>query len=82
MANQRLPERTRFDEGREASMGTVLTFPAARPARDGLAPQAGSATVIILPVVRVERYDDDPPGHAEPTSSSPGRKRRRRASRT
>ena len=63
-------------------MGTVLTFPAARPARDGIALQAGSATVIILPVVRVEHYDDDPPGHAEPTSSSPGRKRRRRASRT
>ena len=62
-------------------MGTVLTFPAARPARDGL-PQAGSATVIILPVVRIERYDDDPSGNAEPTSSSPGRKRRRRASRT
>jgi hypothetical protein len=63
-------------------MGTVLTFPAARSsARDGIAP-AGSATVIILPVVRVEHYDDDPPGHAEPTSSSPGRKRRRRASRT
>jgi hypothetical protein len=62
-------------------MGTVLTFPAARPARDGLAPQAGSATVIILPVVRIEHYDDDPPGHAEPTSSSPSRKRRRRASR-
>ena len=64
-------------------MGTVLTFPAARSAaRDGIAPQAGSATVIILPVVRVEHYDDDPPGNAEPTSSSPGRKRRRRASRT
>jgi hypothetical protein len=64
-------------------MGTVVTFPAARSAaRDGIAPQAGSATVIILPVVRVERYDDDPPRHAEPSSSSPGRKRRRRASRT
>jgi hypothetical protein len=63
-------------------MGTVVTFPAARSARDGILPQAGSATVIILPVVRIERYDDDPPGHAEPSSSSPGRKRRRRATRT
>jgi len=62
-------------------MGTVVTFPTARSVRDGI-PQAGSATVIILPVVRIERYDDDPPGHAEPSSSSPGRKRRRRASRT
>ena len=63
-------------------MGIVVTFPAARSAvRDGIARQAGSATVIILPVVRIERYEDDPPGHAEPSSSSPGRKRRRRASR-
>jgi hypothetical protein len=82
MANQCLPKRARRDEGREASMGTVLTFPSARPARDGISPRAGSATVIILPVVRIEHYDDDPPGHAEPTSSSSGRKRRRRASRT
>ena len=64
-------------------MGIVVTFPAARSgARDGVAPQVGSATVIILPVVRIERYDDDPPGNAEPSTSSPGRKRRRRASRT
>jgi len=61
----------------------VVTFPAARPVgRDGIAPEAGSATVIILPVIRIERYDEDPPRHAEPSSSSPGRKRRRRASRT
>jgi len=64
-------------------MGTVLTFPSARSGvRDGIAPQAGSATVIILPVVRIERYDEDPPRHAEPSTSSPGRKRRRRASRS
>jgi hypothetical protein len=64
-------------------MGIVVTFPAARSvARDAIVPQAGSATVIILPVVRVERYDDEPPRHAEPSSSSPGRKRRRRASRS
>ena len=64
-------------------MGTVLTFPAARPgARDSIARQAGSATVIILPVVRIERYDDDPPGNAEPSTSSSSRKRRRRASRS
>jgi len=61
-------------------MGTVVAFPEARSVvRDGVSPASGSATVIILPVIRVERYDDDPPGHAEPTSSSPGRKRRRRA---
>jgi hypothetical protein len=64
-------------------MGKVLTFPAARSAaRDGIPPRAGSATVIILPVVRIERYEDDPPRHAEPTRSSSGRRRRRRASPT
>jgi hypothetical protein len=64
-------------------MGTVVTFPEARSAaRDGIDPQIGSATVIILPVVRIERYEDDPSGDIEPSSSSPGRKRRRRASRT
>jgi hypothetical protein len=64
-------------------MGIVVTFPAARSAaRDGVASQAGSATVIILPVVRIERYDDDPPRHGEPSSAPAGRKRRRRASRT
>jgi hypothetical protein len=63
-------------------MGTVVTFPEARSgARDGIVPPDSSATVIILPVVRIERYDEDPPGHIEPSSSSPGRKRRRRASR-
>jgi hypothetical protein len=64
-------------------MGIVVTFPAARSAaRDGVAPEAGSATVIILPVVRIERYDDDPPRRAAPTSAPAGRRRRRRASRT
>ena len=64
-------------------MGTVVTFPEARSAaRHGFDPQTGSATVIILPVVRIERYEDGPSGDIEPSSSSPGRKRRRRASRT
>ena len=65
-------------------MGTVVTFPESRPvARDGIDSQTGSATVIILPVVRIERYDDGPPGGVDqPSNSSSGRKRRRRASRT
>jgi hypothetical protein len=63
-------------------MGIVVAFPEARcVARDGVERAAGSATVIILPVVRIERYDEDPSGDAEPSTSS-GRKRRRRASRT
>ncbi len=64
-------------------MGTVVAFPEMRSAvRDAVDTRIGSATVIILPVVRVEHYDEEPPGDAEPSSLSPGRKRRRRASRT
>ncbi|MEA2997113.1 MAG: hypothetical protein QOG74_2662 [Alphaproteobacteria bacterium] len=64
-------------------MGTVVSFPEGRSAaRDGGDSNSGSAIVIILPVVRIERYEDAPPSDIEPSSSSPGRKRRRRASRT
>jgi hypothetical protein len=63
-------------------MGTVLTFPEPRlTARDALDPQNGSATVIILPVVRIERYDGDPSGDADSSPASPRRRRRRRSSR-
>ena len=64
-------------------MGTVVAFPELRSTvRESIDAQAGSATVIILPVVRIERYDEDPSGDAEPSSATAGRKRRRRASRT
>ncbi len=64
-------------------MGIVVAFPEARAdAREAADRAAGSATVIILPVVRVERYDEDPSGDVEPSSASSGRKRRRRASRS
>jgi hypothetical protein len=65
-------------------MGIVVAFPEARSvARDGAERAAASATVIILPVVRIERYDEDPSGDVEPsTAAASGRKRRRRASRT
>ena len=64
-------------------MGVVVAFPEARSAaRDGAGREAASATVIILPVVRIERYDEGPSDDIEPSSSSSGRKRRRRAART
>jgi hypothetical protein len=64
-------------------MGIVVAFPEARSVvRDGAERAADSATVIILPVVRIERYDEDPSGDVEPSTASSGRKRRRRASRT
>ena len=66
-------------------MGTVISFPAVeRTARASrlIAGRSESATVIILPVIRIERYADEPTGDFEPeTSSSPRRRRRRRATR-
>ncbi len=68
-------------------MGMVISFPeagqVARPPRV-FAGRAGSATVIILPVIRIERYTDEPTGGFEPaeTSRSQRRRRRRRTSRS
>ena len=66
-------------------MGSVVTFPEVRrPVRELPlhAPRDG-ATVVILPVVRVERADGVPPGAPSETPKSPtGGKRRRRAQRT
>jgi hypothetical protein len=67
-------------------MGTVISYPAARPAARGsrsIAPQAESATVIILPVIRIERYIEEPTDGAEPAASNgSGRRRRRPANRS
>ena len=67
-------------------MGAVIVFPEARRAvREGPVPRS-SATVIILPVVRIMREDDAPAGTGteagtETAKSRSGRKRRRPASR-
>jgi hypothetical protein len=67
-------------------MGTVISFPAVeRTARGSrsITGRSESATVIILPVIRIERYIEEPTGSFEPeASNSPRRRRRRRASRT
>jgi hypothetical protein len=67
-------------------MGTVISFPAVtRTARasKSIGGKAESATVIILPVIRIERYIDEPTGTVEPEAqSSPRRRRRRRATRS
>ena len=64
-------------------MGNVIKFPNdGRIVRFGRADAAESATVIILPVVRIERYPDEARDDAEPRSHPPtsngGRRRRRR----
>jgi hypothetical protein len=65
-------------------MGTVINFQAAQRSARGPRPIAGtseSAAVIILPVVRIERYAETPTGDLEPEATTPRRRRRRRANR-
>jgi hypothetical protein len=46
-----------------------------------IADKSQSATVVILPVIRIERYVEEPSGEPA-TSRGPRRRRRRRASRS
>jgi len=61
-------------------MGTVINFrPAERAAREpAMARTSKSAVVIILPVIRIERYDEAP--SLKPEAGSSARRRRRRRS--
>jgi hypothetical protein len=65
-------------------MGTVITFPETGSAaleRKAVGGSLEPATVIILPVIRVERHDDGPTGEVEAGGrSARGRRRRRRNS--
>jgi hypothetical protein len=58
-------------------MGQVIGFPEQGRTRDDrlIAIRPESATVIILPVIRIERYTDEPD---EGTASRSQRRRRRR----
>ena len=59
-------------------MGNVITFPAER-CSVGSAPEGrDGASVIILPVIRVERHGESPTDSFEPGTSSPRGKRRKR----
>ncbi len=66
-------------------MGIVISFPAVeRTARGSgsTADRSRSASVVILPVIRIERYVEEPAGSCQPeTARSPRRRRRRRANR-
>jgi hypothetical protein len=69
---------------REFEMGTIIEFPADAASRrlgstiDG-APREGMATVLILPVIRIEREPDETSGGSGPEEgTAPGRRRRRR----
>jgi hypothetical protein len=66
-------------------MGTVISFPAAGSIARGsrlTAVQSGGATVVILPVVRIERYHEEPIGNFKHEASTTPRRRRRRANRS
>jgi hypothetical protein len=61
-------------------MGTIIEFPAdaasRRPA-SGAAQREGLGTILILPVIRIER--DAGGGRGPEEGTAPGRRRRRRA---
>ena len=56
-------------------MGTVIRFPERARRHKPSADMAESATVVILPVIRIERFVDEPAGRNQ------RRRGRRRASR-
>jgi hypothetical protein len=69
---------------KERNMGTIIEFPADAASRrldhgmDG-APRDGMGTILILPVVRIDRDTDETSGGGGPEEgAAPGRRRRRR----
>ena len=75
---QRGNKRDEFD------MGTIIEFPADAASRRlgstmGGAPRDGTATILILPSVRIERESGETSGGSGPEEgTAPGRRRRRR----
>ena len=62
-------------------MSNVITFPAERSGRASSPPvfRTEHASVVILPVIRIERHDESTSDGFEPNPrSTPGRKRRKR----
>ena len=68
---------------KERNMGTIIDFPAdaasRRPALtiDGV-PRDGMGTILILPVIRIEREAETSDGRGPEEGAAPGRRRRRR----
>lgn len=62
-------------------MGTIIEFPAGRRVGSSgdAAPRTDMGTIVILPVIRIEREGDEPAGDRGPEQgTAPGRRRRRR----
>lgn len=69
----------------ESDMGTIIKFPADAAARRlgmtmDAVPRKSRATIVILPVIRIERDTDSSNGGTGPEEgAASGRRRRRRA---
>ena len=59
-------------------MENVIAFPAERCSVGTVREGRDAASVIILPVIRVERHGEAPSDTFEPSTSSPRGKRRKR----
>jgi hypothetical protein len=83
-ADPAVPNKALRRDGKGVAMGEVIRFPdEAGCARGGKYVDANTepATVIILPVIRVERDPDGSNGLEPDTGNTPGRRRRRRIAR-
>ncbi|NVN87047.1 MAG: hypothetical protein HXX15_13280 [Rhodopseudomonas sp.] len=64
-------------------MGTIIEFPAdaasRRPGSTMVAPREGGGTIVILPVVRIERHAESNGDGGPEQGDAPRRGRRRRA---
>jgi hypothetical protein len=66
-------------------MGTVIRFPDERRVggyAGSVTTPLGPASVVILPVIRVERHEEPPGGMAPDAGSANGGRRRRRVRRS
>jgi hypothetical protein len=83
--NEAAPGRFVAKRRGEIDMGIIIEFPADAASRrlggsEDVAPRQGTATILILPVVRIERHTDETNGGSGPEEgTAPGRRRRRRA---
>ena len=62
-------------------MGTIIEFPAGRRvvSSGDAAPRTETGTIVILPVIRIERETDETSdGRGPEAGTAPGRRRRRR----
>jgi hypothetical protein len=65
-------------------MGTVIRFPDERRmswSATGARPLDRPCAIVILPVIRIERHDDDPAGGLAPEAGAPRSSGRRRPAR-